>query len=42
MNYRSYKAAMQVVTLQEVLQAENLAPGTSSQNTEVITLTKAG
>lgn len=43
MNYRSYKADMKVVTLQEVLQAENLVvPGTSSKKAEVITLTKAG
>ena len=34
---------MKVVTLQEVLQAENLVvPGTSSKKAEVITLTKAG
>ena len=42
MDYGSYKADMQVVTSQEVLQAESLVPGTSSKKAEVITLTKAG
>lgn len=41
MDYGSYKADMQVVTLQEVSQAKSLVPRTSFKKAEVITLTKA-
>lgn len=41
MDYGSYKADMQVVTLQEDSQAKSLVPHTSFKKAEVITLTKA-